>query len=131
MSSHKEPIDLKNTANLENTLKISAEHMAHSKQLVNSSDHKKFPIVAIGASAGGLEAHEIIFKYMPAKSGLPFVIITHLNPEQVNLLLELLQRHAKLPVVMIESGLKVEPDKVYVLPLGKKAMLQQGTLQLV
>src|SRR5580704_11298652 len=75
-----------------------------------------FPIVGIGASAGGLEAFTEMLQTLPANTGMAFVFIQHLDPKHVSLLTELLQRQTKMGVLEATNGLKVEPDHVYVIP---------------
>ena len=77
-----------------------------------------FPIVGIGASAGGLEALESFFSNMPAEPGLSFVVIQHLSPETKSFMRELLQAKTKMAVLGIENGIKIEPNRVYVNPPG-------------
>src|SRR5690606_39336495 len=66
-----------------------------------------FPIVGIGASAGGLEALEQFLGNVPPNSGLAFVVVQHLDPTYKGMIVELLQRAATIPVVQIEDGMKV------------------------
>lgn len=87
-------------------------------------------IVAIGASAGGLEALEALLDGMPANLGLALVVVTQ-AAGHVNLLPELLARRTKLPVVLIRDGISVQPDHVYVSPGGKNLAIVQGTLQVM
>ena len=90
-----------------------------------------FPIVGVGASAGGLEAFEAFFKDMPATSGMAFVLVSHLDPTHVSILPELLQKHTAMPVRQIGDGARVEPDTVYVLPPNKTLSILNGVLQLM
>lgn len=78
-----------------------------------------FPVVGIGASAGGLEALESFFSNMPDNSGLAFVIIQHLSPDYKSLMGELLSRHTQLSVQTAEEGMQVEPDHIYLIPPKK------------
>ncbi len=87
-----------------------------------------FPIVAIGASAGGLEALESFFSNMPAEPGLSFVVIQHLSPETKSFMRELLQAKTKMAVLGIENGIKIEPNRVYVNPPGMEVSLVNRTL---
>lgn len=89
-----------------------------------------FPIVAIGASAGGLEAFECFFKAMPDKSGIAFILIAHLDPTHVSLLPELLQRGSKMEVHQVRDGVKVQANHVYVIPPNKDLTIINGALQL-
>ena len=90
-----------------------------------------FPIVGIGASAGGLEAFEGFFTHMPANSGMAFVLVTHLAPNQTSLLPELLQRRTKMEVHTASDGTKVLANHVYVSPPHKEVAILNGTLQLM
>lgn len=89
-----------------------------------------FPIVGIGASAGGLEALELFLSNVPEGNGLGFVIIQHLDPTQKGMLPELLQRKTKMKVSQATDGMMVEPDHVYVIPPGKSMSLLDGDLHL-
>jgi two-component system CheB/CheR fusion protein len=90
-----------------------------------------FPIVGIGASAGGLEALEVFLRKVPAHSGIAYVIVQHLDPNHKGMLVELLQRAAVIPVVQAQDKLKVESDHVYVIPPGKDMSLLSGELHLL
>ena len=89
-----------------------------------------FPIVGIGASAGGLEALEIFLRNVPVASGMAFVIVQHLDPTYKGMLPELLQRATPMPVAPIADRTRVEPDHVYVIPPGKDVSLMDGLLHL-
>ena len=73
-------------------------------------------IVGIGASAGGLEAFTAFFAHLPPDSGMAFVLVQHLSPDHESMLTEILGRAAPIPVVLAEDGLRVEPNRVYVIP---------------
>jgi two-component system CheB/CheR fusion protein len=75
-----------------------------------------FPIVGLGASAGGLEALETFFTHMPPDSGLAFVVIQHLDPSHKSMLPALIQRYTQMPLKKVEDGLAVEPNCVYIIP---------------
>ncbi|MEI9405697.1 CheR family methyltransferase [Mesorhizobium argentiipisi] len=77
---------------------------------------KKFPIVGVGASAGGIPAMEGLFRGMPDKCGVAFVIVTHLSPERESLLHEVIARYTDMPVIIAEDDLEVRPDVIYVMP---------------
>ena len=89
-----------------------------------------FPIVGIGASAGGLEALEAFFKAMPADSGIGFVLVVHLDPTHISILPELLQKRTKMRVCQVKDGMQVEPNHVYVIPPNKDLTILNSTLQL-
>ncbi|MEJ2659459.1 MAG: chemotaxis protein CheB [Desulfobacteraceae bacterium] len=90
-----------------------------------------FPIVGIGASAGGLEALELFLKHVPQGSGMAFVIVQHLDPTHKGILVELLQRTTPMPVVQARDRHKVEPDHVYVIPPNKDMSILHGVLHLL
>jgi two-component system, chemotaxis family, CheB/CheR fusion protein len=90
----------------------------------------KFPIVGIGASAGGLEALEQFLKNVPDKSGMAYVVIQHLDPTQKGMLPELLQRISGMPVFQAKDLMKVNPDSVYVIPPNKSMSIFKGALHL-
>lgn len=90
----------------------------------------KFPIVGIGASAGGLEALEQFLKNVPDESGMGYVVVQHLDPTQKGMLPELLQRISKMKVFQVEDLMKVEPDCVYVIPPNKTMSIFKGVLHL-
>jgi chemotaxis response regulator CheB len=85
-----------------------------------------FPIVGIGASAGGLEALDVFLKRVPAKPGMAFVVVQHLDPKNKGMLVELLQRSTSMPVMQAEDGSRVEPDHVYVIRPGRTCPCSTG-----
>ncbi len=87
-----------------------------------------FPIVGVGASAGGLEALDVLFSRMPNNTGMAFVVITHQHPTNTSLLPELLGKVTNLKVYQAADGLKVEPNHVYVSPPGGHLAILGGTL---
>ncbi|MCX6161195.1 MAG: hypothetical protein NTV87_07655 [Ignavibacteriae bacterium] len=89
-----------------------------------------FPIVGIGASAGGLEALEQFFGNMPKDSGIAFVVIQHLDPNHVGIMPELLQRITHMKVFQASDRLKVKPNCLYVIPPNKSMSLLNGALHL-
>lgn len=89
-----------------------------------------FPIVGIGASAGGLEALEQFLGKVPATGGMAYVIVQHLDPTHKGMMPELLQRTTAMPVVQAKNRLKVEPDHVYVIPPNRDMSILRGTLYL-
>ncbi len=89
-----------------------------------------FPIVGIGASAGGLEALEQFFSNMPKGSGMAFVVIQHLDPSHVGIMPELLQRTTDMKVRQVTDHLQVKPNEVYVIPPNKSMSILNGYLHL-
>lgn len=89
-----------------------------------------FPVVAIGASAGGLEALEAFFRAMPSDGGTAFVLVTHLDPTHRSLLPELIQKKTGMEVHQIEEGMRVQPNHVHVIPPNRSLSIISGTLHL-
>jgi two-component system CheB/CheR fusion protein len=89
-----------------------------------------FPIIGIGASAGGLEAFELFFKTMPAESGMAFVLVPHLDPGHASMLSEILQRNTIMPVHEAEDQTKIQPNHVYIIPPGKDMAIFHSALHL-
>ena len=90
----------------------------------------KFPIVGLGASAGGLEALEQFFENVPANCGMAFVVIQHLDPHRKGIMPELLQRVTQLRVTSVTDGLKIKPNCVYVIPPNTSMSILNGALYL-
>jgi two-component system, chemotaxis family, CheB/CheR fusion protein len=83
-----------------------------------------FPVVGLGASAGGLEALEEFLKHMPPDSGMAFVVVTHQHPGHTSLLPELLRKDTAMPVTEVSDNLRVKPNTIYVArPEGYLALL--------
>jgi two-component system CheB/CheR fusion protein len=97
----------------------------------DATKHAPFPIVAIGASAGGLEAMEQFLKGVPGNSGMAFVVVQHLDPTHKGLMAELLQRVSAIPVNQVKDRLRVEPNHVYVIPPNKDMSILHGVLHLL
>jgi two-component system CheB/CheR fusion protein len=90
-----------------------------------------FPIVGIGASAGGLETLERFLGNVPANSGMAFVIVQHLDPTHKGVMPELLQRATGMKVVQVKDRTRVQPDCVYVIPPNKDMSILHGVLHLL
>ena len=89
-----------------------------------------FPIVGIGASAGGLEALTELLKHLPADTGMGFVLVQHLDPQHESALTQLLARVTPMPVCEVTDNLRVEANCVYVIPPNMKLAIKQGMLKL-
>ena len=89
-----------------------------------------FPVVGIGASAGGIQALTELLQATPPDSGLAYVIILHLSPDHQSLVAEILGRHTAMPVHQIRQGMRVEANHVYVIRPGHTLTLVDGTLHL-
>src|SRR5579863_5437910 len=87
-------------------------------------------VVGIGASAGGLEASERFFDNLPKETGLAFVIVQHLSPDFKSMMDELLARHTELPIHLVENGMPVEAEHVYLIPPKNEMIISGGHLLL-
>ena len=92
--------------------------------------NNQFPIVGIGASAGGLEAFKQLFQHLPEKPGMAFVRIQHLAPAHESMLTELLSKTTTMTVKEVKNGMTVDPDIVYVIPPDKEMIIFHGVLHL-
>jgi chemotaxis methyl-accepting protein methylase len=90
-----------------------------------------FPIIGIGASAGGLEALEHFISHVPKQSGLALVIVQHLDPSRKGIMPELLQRATGMKVVQVKDRTLVQPNGVYVIPPNKDMSILHGVLHLL
>lgn len=92
-----------------------------------------FPVVGIGASAGGLAAFEEFFAGMPPDldPGMAFVLVQHLAPDHHSILTDLIQRHTRMRVFEVEDGMIVQPNCAYIIPPNRDMALLNGTLQLL
>jgi two-component system, chemotaxis family, CheB/CheR fusion protein len=90
----------------------------------------KCPIVAVGASAGGLEAFAAILKDLPSDLGAAIVLILHLSPDHESVVSELLPRWTSMPVDVAVEGMVIERNHIYVIPPDKRLTMSAGALQL-
>ena len=95
-----------------------------------STEPATFPIIGVGASAGGLEAFTELLHALPANNGMAFVFVQHLDPKHVSMLAEILARESKMPVIEARSGVQVQPDHVYVIPRNTSVSILKRTLRL-
>ena len=91
----------------------------------------QFPIVGIGASAGGLEACTALLKALPVNPGMAFVVVQHLDPLHESILHKLLSKTTEMPVIQVEDGMVLEPDHVYVIPPKHDIAVRERTLWLL
>src|SRR6185436_21036064 len=89
----------------------------HSKGYENERDgHNPYPVVAIGASAGGLEAFSLLLASLPADTGMAFLLVQHLDPRHESRLTDILGRKTSMPVLEAAHGMSIQQNKVYVIP---------------
>jgi len=89
-----------------------------------------FLVVAIGASAGGLEACTKLVEAIPDSSDMAFIVVQHLEPTHKSMMVDLLKSHTGMPVAEAVDGTKVEPDHIYLIPPGKYLAVERGRLKL-
>ena len=104
---------------------------AAGKTIPASPASLSFPIVGIGASAGGLEALEQFLEHVPPGAGMAFVIVQHLDPTHKGIMAELLQRSTGMKVMQVKDRTRVRPDCVYVIPPNKDMSILHGVLHLL
>ncbi|HUF21435.1 MAG TPA: chemotaxis protein CheB [Burkholderiales bacterium] len=107
----------------------AAEPIAASRP--ERPDKHPFPIVGIGASAGGLAAFEAFFSNMPGGSGMAFVIVQHLAPDHKSMLKDLIGRYTEMQVLEADDGMTVRPNCTYIIPPNHDLSLLDGRLQLL
>ncbi len=85
---------------------------------LSASKTEDFPVVAIGASAGGLDACRKLLDALPAVNGMAFIIVQHLDPSHDSMMVDLLAGHTSMPVLLATDGMAIESERVYVIPPG-------------
>src|ERR1700722_14703198 len=90
-----------------------------------------FPLVGLGASAGGIKALQTFFGEMPGDSGLAFVVVMHLSPDHTSSLAQVLKSRTPMPVIQVTETVQIEPNHVYVIPPSKHILVQGDRLILV
>jgi two-component system CheB/CheR fusion protein len=89
-----------------------------------------FPVVGIGASAGGLESFKKFVRSIPEESGMAYILVQHLHPDHNSALPEILQRESRIPVQEIMNNMEVMPDNIYIIPANKMLVANDGILQI-
>jgi len=107
--------------------KIKARNQASPAALIRP---ELFPIVGIGASAGGLEAISALLRSLPQKTGMAFVLVQHLDPAHCSDLRDILARIARIPVELVTETVAVQPDHIYVIPPNSGMEIKNGVLRL-
>ena len=115
------------------TKKETAVKKSVDIQDTNEKTPAGFPIVGIGASAGGLAAFEAFFSGMPADTdpGMAFVLVQHLAPDHKSILTDLIRRYTRMQVFEVEDGMKVLPNCAYIIPPNRDMAFLNGALQLM
>src|SRR5262252_7830546 len=98
--------------------------------VVGQVNRLPFPVVGVGASAGGLEAFMQLLRALESRLGMAFVLVPHLDPSHESAMSELLARETKWPVLQVTDGMHVNADHVYVIPPNSEMTISGGVLQL-
>ena len=111
----------------------ASKRAARGERSSGERPRSSFPIVGIGASAGGLAAFEAFFSGMPADTepGMAFVLVQHLAPDHKSILSDLVRRYTRMQVYEVEDGAELQPNCAYIIPPGRDMALLNGTLQLL
>jgi two-component system CheB/CheR fusion protein len=105
-----------------------ASEIAHKE--TQTEEHEGVLVVAIGASAGGLEAFTDLLSHLPPDTGMAFVIVPHLDPKHESMLTELISRATKMPVLEVTDGMSIQANHVYVIPPNATMTTEDHTLRL-
>jgi two-component system, chemotaxis family, CheB/CheR fusion protein len=101
--------------------------------MVGDNEHGRFPVVGIGASAGGLAVFETFFSSMPADAdlGMAFVLVQHLAPDHKSILSDLIRSYTRMQVFEVKDGMKVMPNCAYIIPPNRDMAFLNGALHLL
>ncbi|MBI4463535.1 MAG: PAS domain S-box protein [Acidobacteria bacterium] len=110
---------------------VSPEVIVAKPEILEPQPSKPFPIVGIGASAGGYNAFVGLLRNLPADSGMAFVLVQHMDPTHESVLNKLLAKETQMPVIQVSDGLEVIPNHAYVIPPNKEMTIRKGILRLV
>jgi two-component system, chemotaxis family, CheB/CheR fusion protein len=116
---------------VENPATPISELESDSPEDTVSSILQPFSVVAIGASAGGLEALTALLSHLAKDNGMAYVVIQHLDPNHVSQSPEVLRRVTTLPIVEVKNGTALRPDTIFVMPSNVVMTLTKGALRLV
>ena len=111
--------------------KVKEPNKAEREKHLKEGVAKDFPVIGIGASAGGLEAFGSLFSKMPVDTGMAFILIQHIEPSHVGNMVGLIQKHTSMPVIEVkDDGIKVEPNHLYMIPQNREISMFDGTLKM-
>lgn len=121
------------TIKAKDTLEVTNTMSDEDKKKAAQKATDSFPIVGIGASAGGLAAFEEFFSGMPTDTdpNMAFVLVQHLDPNHKSILTELIKRYTRMQVFEVEDGVVVRPNCAYIIPPNRDMAFLNGTLQLL
>lgn len=126
MATRRKTAKARHSVSKSNSRPIAGKERAVDRAVAN----RIFPIVGIGASAGGLEAFTQLLGHLPTTMGMALVFVQHLAPKHESALTELLGRATRIPVSEVKDGMAVEPNRIYVIPPNANMAIQRGRLRL-
>ena len=106
------------------------QHRRLPKKRTVARGKVNFPVVAIGASAGGLAAFRALLAAFPGESGMGFILVQHLDPTHASMMVALLSPHTALRVLEAREGMRLEPDHAYMIPPGRYLAIVDGAIHL-
>ncbi len=118
------------TAAREKSSQPAVEKSPASSEPSPKTSASVFPIVGIGASAGGLEAFTQLLKHLPSDTGMGFVLVQHLDPDHESALAQILARVTSMPVREVANELRIAPNHVYIIPPNTDMATARGVLKL-
>jgi len=110
---------------------LESESVLSAAPTATAPHENTFHIVGVGASAGGLEAFTQLLKSLPDDTGMAFVLVQHLAPTHASSLADILSRATNMPVAEVEDGMRVEPNRIYVIPPDRDMTIRHGVLHLL
>jgi two-component system CheB/CheR fusion protein len=116
-------------AHITSSKKLTSAKVIAASPKINKSN--PFPVVAIGSSAGGLEAASILFKNLPANTGMAFIYVQHLSPDHKSLLTPILSKITGMKVQEIDNMEHMLPNNVYVIPNNRGIKVTNGHIKLI
>ena len=96
----------------------------------STNEQPSFPIVGVGASAGGVEALQVLFRSLPESMGAAYVVVVHLAPDYESQLAAILAKNTSMKVLQVVNDTAVEPETVYIIPPNRYLLLKGGILRL-
>jgi len=109
--------------------KLPNKKKKHTEKVLSVDN--SFYVVGIGASAGGLDALERFFNNMPEHTGMAFIVVSHLDPNHISIMPELIQKCTEMKLFQAEDGMKLKPNHVYVAPANNDIAILHGVIQLI
>ena len=113
------------------TTKNPSQVKNEEKRETRTKNDVLFPVVGIGASAGGLEAFEAFVKALPEDLGIAYVLVVHLDPSHASILPEIIQKKTRMKVCQITDNTEIVPDQIFIIPPNKDLAIINNTLQLL